>query len=53
MLEASREAAAFARGKDRDGLKRDSILLFAAVRCIEIKAVGNRVPGHAWQSTPH
>lgn len=37
MLEASREAAAFARGKDhRETLKGDRILLLAAVRCIEI-----------------
>lgn len=36
MLEASREAAAFARGKDRESLKSDRVLMLAAVRCIEI-----------------
>jgi uncharacterized protein with HEPN domain len=36
MLEASREAAAFAGGKDRADLKRDRVLMLAAVRCIEI-----------------
>lgn len=36
MLEASREAAAFARGKDRNDLKGDRVLMLAAVRCIEI-----------------
>jgi uncharacterized protein with HEPN domain len=36
MLEASREAAAFARGEDRESLKRDRVLMLAAVRCIEI-----------------
>jgi len=36
MLEASREAAAFALGRDRESLKRDRVLMLAAVRCIEI-----------------
>lgn len=36
MLEASREAVAFARGKDRDSLKGDRVLMLAVVRCIEI-----------------
>jgi len=36
MLEASREAAAFACGNDRDSLKGDRVLMLAAVRCIEI-----------------
>ena len=36
MLDASREAAAFARGKDREQLKSDRVLMLAAVRCIEI-----------------
>lgn len=42
MLEASREAAAFARGKDRESLKGDRVLMLAAVRCIEI--VGEAAP---------
>ena len=36
MLEASREAVAFARGKDRDSLTSDRVLILASVRCIEI-----------------
>jgi len=36
MLEASREAAAFALGKDRENIKQDRVLMLAAVRCIEI-----------------
>ena len=36
MLEASREAAAFTLGRDRESLKRDRVLMLAAVRCIEI-----------------
>jgi uncharacterized protein with HEPN domain len=36
MLEASREAAAFAIGKDRESLKGDRVLMLAAVTCIEI-----------------
>jgi uncharacterized protein with HEPN domain len=36
MLEASREAAAFGIGKDRGSLKRDRVLMLAAVRCIEV-----------------
>ena len=36
MLEASREAAAFALGRDRQSLNRDRVLMLAAVRCIEI-----------------
>jgi uncharacterized protein with HEPN domain len=36
MLDASREAAAFSSGKAREDLKRDRVLMLAAVRCIEI-----------------
>src|ERR1700690_617101 len=42
MLEASREAAAFALGRDRESLKHDRVLMLAAVRCIEI--IGEPAP---------
>jgi uncharacterized protein with HEPN domain len=36
MLDASREAAAFAFGKDRENSSPIRVLMLAAVRCIEI-----------------
>ena len=41
MLDAAREAVAFATGRSRDDLLRDRVLTLALLKCIEIVGEGN------------
>ena len=54
MLDAAREAMAFAAGRDRSDLDTDRMLLLSLVKCVEILGeAASRVSGEAQAASPH
>ena len=54
MLDAAREAMAFAAGRDRSDLDTDRMLLLSLVKCIEILGeAASRVSGEARAASPN
>ena len=53
MLDAAREAMAFAAGRDRSDLDTDRMLLLSLVKCVEILGeAASRVSGEAQAASP-